>query len=496
MTVRDVMSTEAATASADDTLLAACLQIHIGGVGSVPVIDAAGGCVGVLSGWDVVRAVAQGADLDSTTAAEVVGGDGVLHPDDDFEALGSTDVGIVVPVVEEYGLYVGAVGPADVLAARVKLNGLVLTAVPDTSMTVRDVMSREARTAAANGSLLDACRQMHVAGQGSVPLIDAAGGCVGVLATWDVVRAIAREAILDSTAAADFVGRAAVLHPDGPVDQALDPSQAHIVTPVVEDGLYLGAVGPGDILAAREVITVLGPAAGRLDTTISPNETMIGGLRGPYLLAGTSALVLVRMAMAAADMQQDPEVILDLPCGHGRVTRVLQAAFPGSTLIACDIDREGVDFCAKTFGAVPVYSHSDPAAVQIGQQVDLIWVGSLFTHIDPARWKDFLDLFARTLRPGGVLVLSTFDRLRLPILDSMNLVDAKQLLRERDERGVAFQSYAHDHDYGIALACADHVREALAFGGTFEFLGHEPLSLFLPKPTQDAWIYRRVGDSP
>ena len=84
-----------------------------------------------------------------------------------------------------------------------------------------------------------------------------------------------------------------------------------------------------------------------------------------------------------------------------------------------------MDFCAKTFGAVPVYSDTDPAAVQIGQQVDLIWVGSLFTHIDPARWNDFLDLFARTLRPGGVLVLSTFDQPRLPVLDAMNLPDAE-----------------------------------------------------------------------
>ncbi len=490
------MSTEAVTVSADDTLVAACLQIDAGGMGSVPVIDAAGGCIGVLCGWDVVRAIGRGADLDSTTAAEVVGGDGVVHPDDDFEALVAADVGNVVPVVEEDGLYAGAVGPADVLAAREQITVLGPTAVPDSNMTVREVMSTEARTAAADGTLLAACRQMHVAGMGSVPLIDAAGGCVGVLATWDVVRAIVQGASLDSTTAAEFVGGGGVLHPDDDFDQALGANHADIVTPVVEDGLYLGAIGPGDMLAAREVITVLGPAAGRLDTTISPHETMIGGMRGPYLLAGTSALVLVRMAMAGAGMQQDPEVILDLPCGHGRVMRVLHAAFPGSTLIACDVDREGVDFCAKTFGAVPVYSHTDPAAVRIGQQVDLLWVGSLFTHIDPARWKDFLDLFARTLRPGGVLVLSTFDRPRLPGLESMNLPDAKQLLRERDERGVAFQSYAHDHDYGIALASADHVREALAFGGTFEFLGHEPLSLFLPKPTQDAWMYRRVGDSP
>ena len=153
-------------------------------------------------------------------------------------------------------------------------------------MTVRDVMSTDAPTAGADDTLLAACRQMHVGGMGSVPVIDAAGGCVGVLAAWDVVRAIAQGADLDSTTAAEFVGADGVLHPDDDFDQALGANHADIVTPVVEDGLYVGAVGPGDILAAREVVTVLGPAAGRLDTTISPRETMYGGLRGPVPARG------------------------------------------------------------------------------------------------------------------------------------------------------------------------------------------------------------------
>ena len=486
------MSPDAPTAGADDTLLAACPPLHAGRMGSVAVIDAARGCVGVLSAWDVVRAIAQGAALDSTTAAEVVGGDGVLHPDDDFkQALDDADASIVMPVVDD-GLYVGAVSPADALAAR--LTDLDLAPAPDSSLTVRDVMSPDAPTARADDTLLAACRRMHVGGNGSVPVIDSAGGCAGVLSALDVVRAIAQGAELDSTTAAEFAGGDVVLDAGEDFDQALGYNDAIIVIPVVEEGLYVGAVTAGDVQAARELVTVLGPAAAGLDTTISPSETMYGGLRGPYLLAGTSALVLIRAAMAEAGMHQDPEVILDLPCGYGRVTRVLRAAFPGSMLIACDIDREGVDFCAETFGAVPVYSDADPAAVRIPHQVDLIWVGSLLTHIDPARWKDFLDLFARALRPGGLLVLSTFDQLRLPVLEAMNLPDAKQLLRERDERGVAFQSYAHDHGYGIALASADHVRGALASRGEFEFLHHEPLALFLPSPTQDAWMYRRVGD--
>ena len=463
-------------------------------MGSVPVIDAAGECVGVLCGWDVVRAIGRGADLDSTTAAEVVGGDGVLHPDDDFEALGSTDVGNVVPVVEQDGSYVGAVGPADVMAARVLIGVLDPTVVPASNMTVRDVMSTQARTAAADDTLLDACRQMHVAGMGSVPVIDAAGGCVGVLATWDVVRAIAQGAGLDSTTAAEFVSADDVLHPDDDFDQALGANNADIVTPVVEDGLYLGAVSPGDILAAREVITVLGPAAAPARHDDLPARDDDRGHAWPLPAGGHFG----------ARPRPHGDGKGRHAAGSGGDTRLPVRARPRDASPARSLPRVHADRMRHRSGGGGLLCRDlrcrarvlgcRPRGRAVGQQVDLIWVGSLFTHLDPARWKDFLDLFARTLRPGGVLVLSTFDRLRLASLDSMNLPDPKELLRERDERGVAFQSYVHDHDYGIALASADHVREALAFGGTFEFLGHEPLCLFQPLPTQDAWMYRRVGD--
>jgi SAM-dependent methyltransferase len=365
----------------------------------------------------------------------------------------------------------------------------------DPTISVRDAMSPDAPTTAADDTLLASCRDMHLGGIGSVSVIDGAGRCVGVLSSWDVVRAIAQGADLEGTTAGEIVGWDRAAHPDDDVEQLVGKDHAGSVIPVVEDGRYVGAIGPGDAIGARTLITVLGPAAARVDLTIAPGDRMYGKLRGQYLLAGTSALVLIRTAMAEAGMREDPEVILDLPCGHGRVMRVLRAAFPGSTLIACDIDRDGVDFCAETFGAVPVYSDTDPARVRIEQQVDLIWVGSLFTHIDPAGWDGFLDLFAGVLRPGGVLVLSTFDRPRLPFLGAMNLPDVERLLRDRDERGVAFQSYLHDEGYGISLASADHVRQAVAFGGKFEILRHEPLSLFLPVPTQDVWMCRRAGAS-
>ena len=143
--------------------------------------------------------------------------------------------------------------------------------------------------------------------------------------------------------------------------------------------------------------------------TISPNDEMFAGKDVEYFAVGQSALDCIRIGLQAA--QKSPaEVrrILDLPCGYGRVLRYLRAAFPQAEITACDILRDGVDFCASTFAAVPVYSHDDPAKIPLEHDAfDLIWVGSLFTHLDADLWSRFLGLFQALLRPGGALIFST-----------------------------------------------------------------------------------------
>ena len=92
-----------------------------------------------------------------------------------------------------------------------------------------------------------------------------------------------------------------------------------------------------------------------------------------------------------------PPRILDFPCGHGRVLRYLRAEFPQAEITACDLLRDGVDFCAANFGAIPVYSDPDPSRIGLPRDAfDLIWVGSLFTHFDAARWAKSFSFSAET----------------------------------------------------------------------------------------------------
>jgi SAM-dependent methyltransferase len=121
-----------------------------------------------------------------------------------------------------------------------------------------------------------------------------------------------------------------------------------------------------------------------------------------YFSVGESGLRVIELALR---MSLLPEVtsILDLPCGHGRVGRFLRAAFPKAKMYFCDLDRSGVDFCVKTFGGIGVQSQLELTDVVL-PTVDVIWVGSLFTHVDISRTQRWLIYLANHLNPYGVLV--------------------------------------------------------------------------------------------
>jgi SAM-dependent methyltransferase len=148
------------------------------------------------------------------------------------------------------------------------------------------------------------------------------------------------------------------------------------------------------------------PMLAHVRTEISPNDTMFEGNHEHYFAVGRSALHCIRLGMLAAG-RADFSSILDFACGFGRVSRVLRAAFPRAELAVCDISREAVDYCAGRFDAKPVYSNESPSGITISRTFDLIWCGSLLTHLESPQFIGFLDLFRSLLSPGGLLVFTT-----------------------------------------------------------------------------------------
>jgi SAM-dependent methyltransferase len=228
---------------------------------------------------------------------------------------------------------------------------------------------------------------------------------------------------------------------------------------VSDDARGIDALGTDVLRIDAEGLLPPGLAATRrpVDPTIGAGEQMPADDLAGYLATGESALKAVRLALLAA-RRPEPRAILDLPCGHGRVLRWLAAAFPDASLSACDLLTDGVDFCAARFGATPIHSVRRPGPELFDGPYDLIWVGSLLTHLDVDAWDHFLDLFHRLLAPGGLLVATTHGELVATRMRAGHLYGYPELgvaraLRTYDHAGFTFlEEGPTSIEYGITIS--------------------------------------------
>lgn len=146
---------------------------------------------------------------------------------------------------------------------------------------------------------------------------------------------------------------------------------------------------------------------------ISPAD---GGMEKPsekdlahYWADGHSALDLIAKAMTLSG-RAEFQAILDFPSGYGRVLRHLVEAFPDAIVDASDIDPHALHFCREIFRIETILSSSDLANFEFERRYDLIWCGSLLTHLPKHRFHECLALFARSLMPDGVAIFTTHGR--------------------------------------------------------------------------------------
>jgi trans-aconitate methyltransferase len=92
--------------------------------------------------------------------------------------------------------------------------------------------------------------------------------------------------------------------------------------------------------------------------------------------------------------------ILDFGCGAGRVTRWLCAAFPEAEISVTDLRETDLEFCAKNFRVTPWLSGTEIDALQAPDRYDLIWVGSVLTHLSAAKSLNLLNKLIGWTRQG------------------------------------------------------------------------------------------------
>jgi SAM-dependent methyltransferase len=147
-------------------------------------------------------------------------------------------------------------------------------------------------------------------------------------------------------------------------------------------------------------------AVERVNSRISVADTMFEGDVQRYFLVGLSGLQSIGKVLDRCP-SLSVRSVLDFPSGGGRVGRFLAVRFPDAEITACDLDTEMVDFCADVLRMRPVYSQVDFSKIDLGRKFDLIWCGSLVTHLNSEAIVGLWHLFDRHLEPGGVVVFTT-----------------------------------------------------------------------------------------
>jgi SAM-dependent methyltransferase len=192
-----------------------------------------------------------------------------------------------------------------------------------------------------------------------------------------------------------------------------------------------------------------------------------------YYTNGADALRIIVKSLIAAELPP-PQRILDFPCGSGRVMRHLRAMFADAEIGACDLYAHHVDFCAEQFGATPLMSRENLSELDVGEW-DVIFCGSLVTHLPRRLFWPTMDFMIRSLKPGGIAVITLEGRRALYIQDNMwKLIgDAQFEVARKDyhDSGFGFVDYDPEflnakfneqESYGVALVRPDWLMGGLA----------------------------------
>ncbi len=136
--------------------------------------------------------------------------------------------------------------------------------------------------------------------------------------------------------------------------------------------------------------------------------TGAAGASEHYFSVGRSALQAINLCLDARlaypNSDTPIESILDFGCGYGRVCRYLRAAFPHAAISVSDVYAPSAKFCAESFECTDIDGVVHP------DTFDLIWVGSVFTHLSEDEVSALLFRLAAALRPNGLLVFTTHGR--------------------------------------------------------------------------------------
>jgi SAM-dependent methyltransferase len=152
-------------------------------------------------------------------------------------------------------------------------------------------------------------------------------------------------------------------------------------------------------------------------------RSLVGGTpdRSWFVAAGRESAAALRAAASEAgvDLDDPGVVMLDFGCGCGRTSRHW-----GRPIHGTDIRPELVEWCQEHLPGAYDVNDPEPPTDYPDAFFDVVYAVSVFTHLTEDRQARWLGEFARIIRPGGLLLLTTHgDRLAAAALSGRDLDD-------------------------------------------------------------------------
>ena len=182
-----------------------------------------------------------------------------------------------------------------------------------------------------------------------------------------------------------------------------------------------------------------------------------------YLGVGLSAIRCIENALQNSCHGKEPQTILDFPCGYGRVLRFLKARFPEGKIIASELSTTALNYCRRVFGVNTVLSDKNISKVLLAHKFDLIWCGSLTTHLNEQDTVELLRLFYNHLSRGGMCVFTTHGQLSAERIGNeeqcyeLTKTAQQEVLNDYYRNGYGYVDYSNGHGYGVSVVSRDRI---------------------------------------
>jgi len=214
--------------------------------------------------------------------------------------------------------------------------------------------------------------------------------------------------------------------------------------------------------------------------TMHPNDRMdlMNAHNGiEYHVVGESGAKIIYSALTIAPTENIWRV-LDFGCGHGRIARHLRGLFPSGDMYFLDIDPGASQFCAAQFGGEAVQAHTDFSELDLPNNIDLIWLGSVFTHIDDRRIRILFDKLTKSLSRGGILVGTfhgSFAIKRHAVKPMIDEAKWKTIMDGYESSGIGWAHYdgaSGAGDWGLSLTSPGYVMSLAEVNQNIRLVGY------------------------